>query len=47
MIIILILGFLILGCAAFIVLPHILDDLVDAYDEWREVFARIRRRAKR
>ena len=39
--------FFLIGCGAFVALPHILDDLVDAYDEWVHVFHRIKRRTKR
>lgn len=45
-VIIFIIAILIISCAAFVTLPHVVDDLVDAYDEWRHVFERIKRRTK-
>jgi hypothetical protein len=47
MILILILAILFVACVLFIVLPKVVDSLVDAYDEWQEVLGRIKRRAKK
>ena len=47
MILIFILAIAIIALAAFIVLPSVLNTLVDSYDEWKDVFDRIKRRAKR
>lgn len=44
MILILILALIIITIAAFVVLPGLLNLLVDSYDEWKQVFERIRRR---
>lgn len=46
-ILIAIVAIFIIGCAAFVCLPGVVNDLVDAYDDWRHVFDRIKRRTKR
>lgn len=47
MILILILAIAIIALAAFMVLPELVDRMVDAYDSWCEVIDRIKRRANR
>jgi hypothetical protein len=47
MILILILAIIIIAVGMFIVTPTLLDVLVDAYDEWKKVFDRIKRRIQK
>jgi hypothetical protein len=46
-ILILILAITIIALAAFMVLPELMDHMVDAYDDWKAVFDRIKRRTNR